>query len=204
MRTFYIASALFVLLIVWLLNKPIAHQRQVAREFTDSEIAYLEKSFDYAMDMLKPGEHMDWSVAAVNGRVSAGKEYTSTQKANCRQYVEISRTYEAQKVDSGIACKRVGKDGWCRIHGTNPPSCALEITESTLKKRSRFAILRGTQIIDDLLGTSIGVDSNSLMPSAPRVHADIPSVGRPSISKPDIEPGDLRPPMPWDPGEQNR
>lgn len=197
MRTFYIATAIFLLFIAWLLHKPIPRAPQVAREFTDSEIEYLEKTFDYAMETLKAGEHMDWSVAAVNGRISAGKEYVSTQKASCRNYIEIARTYDAQKVESGIACKRVGKDGWCRLNPDNAQSCALEVAESSLAKRGRFAILQGSQMIDQLMGKRIDVDGSRLVPHAPSV--GLPAVNAPHMQKPDIEPGDFRPPLPWDP-----
>lgn len=158
MRTFYIATAVFVLLVAWLLHKPIPKQAQVARAFTDAEVEYLEKTFDYAMESLKAGEHMDWSAAAVNGRISVGKEYTSAQKIQCRNYIEIARTYDAQKVESGIACKRVGKDGWCRLNPDDAQSCALEVAESSLIKRGRFSILQGNQMIDTLMGTRVDMN----------------------------------------------
>ncbi|MDX2072950.1 MAG: hypothetical protein SFX19_01140 [Alphaproteobacteria bacterium] len=196
MRTFYITLAIIVAWVTWQLNKPITRAPQVARAFTDSEIDYLEKTFDYAMDNLKEGEYQDWSVAAVNGRISVGKHYVSKQKADCRHYVEVARTHDAQKVESGVACKRQGKAGWCRVHGDNPQSCALEKLESPLKKRARFAILQGNQVIDDLLGTSVGVNTDGMVPHTPNLSA--PSVNTPQFERPDIDSSDFRPPMPWD------
>jgi len=199
MRTFYIALSVFILCVAWLLHKPIPRKAPVAREFTDSEIEYLEKSFDYAMDNMKQGEYLDWSAAAVNGRISVGNVYQSKQKATCRNYIEIARTYEAQKVESGIACKRTSKDGWCRLKVNDAESCALELVESPITKRSRFAILQGSQIIDDLLGTGINADKERLSPHAPS--GSMPTLGPVGISKPDLEPSDFRPPMPWDPSK---
>jgi hypothetical protein len=204
MRTFYIATALFTLFVLWLLNKPIPKQQPVARAFNGAEIDYLEKSFDYAMDTLKEGEYLDWSAAAVNGRISVGKVYESGKKATCRKYVEVARTYDAQKVDAGVACKRVGKDGWCRVHGENPQSCALEVAESSIMKQSRYAILQGSQMLDAAMAKTMGIDVKGMTPSAPQVgRPGVPSLGQmPEFQKPEFEPGDFRPPMPWDPAEQ--
>ncbi len=198
MRTFYIASSLFILLILWLVNKPIESNQQIAREFQDAEISYREKSFDYSMDNLKSGQFHDWAVAGVNGRIAAGDLYTSKQKISCRNYVEVSRTHEAQKVESGIACKRADKSGWCRVKIGDPESCALENTESALAKRLRFSIMQGNQTIDNATGKHVNINSNNLTPSAP-TNITIPSLGPlPEIKSPDFDPADLRPPMPWD------
>ena len=196
MRTFYITLLVLLGLVAWLLNKPIAKQAQVARSFSDSEIEYLEKNFNYAMENARAGEYSDWSVAAVNGRIAAGAPYRSKQKAACREYVEVARTYDAQKVESGVACKRQGKDGWCRIPKGNPESCALEVMESSLKKRARFAILAGSQAIDSVMGMRVNMSTDGLVPNAPSIST--PSLHAPDINTPDIEPGDFRPPMPWD------
>ncbi len=200
MRTFYIATTVFVLFIAWLLHEPIPRAPQVARAFTDAEIDYLEKSFDYAMDMLNAGDHMDWSIAAVNGRISAGKQYTSTQKANCRNYIEIARTYDAQKVESGIACKRSGKDGWCRLNANDAQSCALEVAESSIIKRSRFAILQGTQILDEAMGNAMSIDPKAMLPTMPHIRTpdmpNMPSIETPHIEKPDIS-GAVHSILPW-------
>jgi hypothetical protein len=199
MRTFYIALTIFVLLVAWLLNKPIPKQASVVRAFNSAEIEYLEKSFDHAMDNLKPGEFLDWSAAGVNGRISAGDEYHSQRKAQCRPYIEVSRTYQAQKVESAVACKRAGKEGWCRIYGDNPQSCALEKPESVLVKQARFSILQGEQVIDAATAAAMGLDPSAMMPEMPSVNApEMPGVGMPGLPGIDIEPGDLRPPMPWD------
>lgn len=200
MRTFVIALALVGLFVVWLLNKPIPQKTQVARAFTDSEIEYLEKSFDYAMDTLEDGQTYDWSVAAVNGRISAGKTYQSKQKATCRPFAEVARTHSAQKVDAGAACKRVGREGWCRVYGENPQSCALEKQEAMLTKRTRFAIMQGTQMLDSAASTILGIDPGSMLPNAPHVSSpDMPYVGPIGAPSLDLEPRDFRPPMPWDP-----
>lgn len=200
MKTFYIALALFILFVAWLLNKPIPRKPQVARAFTAAEIDYLEKSFDYAMDNLKEGEYLDWSAAAVNGRISVGKTYTSSQKATCRPYVEVARTTTSQKVEHALACKRTGKDGWCRVYGENPPSCALEEPESFITKQTRFAILQGNQMIDSAMGKIMGIDPKSMLPKMPSVDMpDMPGIGTlPDVSLPDIDPGDFRPSLPWD------
>lgn len=204
MKTFYIASALFILFIAYLLNKPIENKGDVARAFSDSEILYLERVFDYAMNNLKAGESMDWKITATNGRITAGESYESTQGANCRNFVEVSRTQTAQKVDSGVACQRAGNDGWCRVYGDNPKSCALEVAESMVRKKARYAILTGIQTIDSVLGTRVGgVDTSGLNPTVPPINR--PSLGKlPDIDTPDIKPSDLRPPMPWDASEQRR
>lgn len=196
MRTFYITLALVVCWVAWQLHKPIPKQAQYAREFTDSEIEYLERSFDYAMDNLKSGEQFDWSTAGVNGRIAVGDEYQSKQKATCRNYIEIARTYDSQKIDSGIACKRDDEDGWCRLHIGNAESCALEVAESPYAKRMRYAILQGNQILDEVMATRVHVDTSKLIPKAP--HITVPSIGPIDVPHPDLGDISLRPPLPWD------
>lgn len=194
MKTFYISVAIFIALVAWLLNKPIPKQAQVARAFTDAEVIYIDKSFDYAMDNLKEGEHADWSTAGVNGRISVGQLFKSKLKADCRNYVEIARTYDAQKTESGVACKRHDEEGWCRLPTKVPQSCALEVTESSITKRTRYAIMQGSQMIDRALGTSVNVSNDHLAPPVPTV----PSIGGlPEVHAPDIS-TDVHLPAPWE------
>jgi len=197
MRTFYIALTVFILIVAWLLNKPIPKKPQVERAFTAAEIDYLEKTFDYAMETLGEGEYLDWSAAGVNGRISVSKQFDSSRGAQCRKYVEVARTYKAQKVESALACKRSGKDGWCRVYGENPPSCALEVQESMLAKQTRYAILQGEQIIDEATRDAMNIDPSKMLPSLPKMHMPaMPSLGIPEVETPDMP--SLRPPMPWD------
>lgn len=200
MRTFYISVAVFIAIVAWLLNKPIPKQSQVARAFTDAEVEYIEKSFDYAMDTLKPDEHFDWSVAGVNARISASSSFVSSQKADCRYYVEVMRTADDQRTENGIACKRTDEDGWCRVVGDNvPQSCALEKTASQEAKRARFAIMQGVQVVDEMLGGNVSVSGDGLAPSRP---GGISGPGFSPVEKPDLKPSDFRPPMFWEKEKQ--
>lgn len=196
MRIFYISLTIFVLIVAWLLNKPIPKQPVVARAFTDAEVEYIEKSFDYAMETLKDGDAFDWSAAGVNARISASAIFLSNQKADCRHYVEIMRTADSQRTEKGLACKRSGEQGWCRLSYDVPQSCALEKTDSQLAKRARFSIMQGAQMIDGLLGNDVSMGNGGLAPSSPTI--DPINTGRPNVEKPKVTPHDFHPPMPWE------
>lgn len=195
MRTFYISLAIFIALVAWLLHKPIPEPAQGARALTDSEVLYVEKTFNYAMDNLKQGEHMDWSVAGINGRISVGKLYQSKMKVECRNYVEIARSYVAQNTEAGIACRRQGNEGWCRLGPNVPQSCALEVMESSFSKSMRFAAMQGSHMIDSALGTNVNVGSDGLAPPTPTISGI--GGGLPDVNMPDVG-GDVHVPAPWE------
>ena len=201
MRTFYISLGLFLILLIWLLNKPIAHQAREFHGFNAPELHYLERNFDYAMDNLPAGKHYDWKTASVTGRIAASEPFESKAKATCRAYTEVYVTSKRQGLTKGYGCKRQGKDGWCRLDAQDVQSCALEELEWSVSKRARIAMMQGGQLVDQTTGMvkreagQLANDVNNLHgPSVP----DAPDISMPSFEMPDIDLKDFRPPMPWD------
>ena len=202
MRTFFISLGLFLLLLVWLLNKPIERQAREFRGFSAPELQYLERTFDYAMDNLPASKHYDWQTSSVTGRIAASEPFESQAKSICRAYTEVYVTSKRQGLTKGYGCKRQGKDGWCRLDAQDVQSCALEDLEWSVSKRARIAMMQGGQMIDQATGM-VSSEANQLANDARNIHGpsipDAPNVSMPSFSAPDIDLKDFRPPMPWDP-----
>lgn len=93
---------------------------------SDAEKVYYLQSFDYAMSMMADGQTHTWESFNGKGTIAPRQLYTSKSKANCRQFSENFTIGGYAGTQEGIACKRNGKDGWCRIKSGNVESCALE------------------------------------------------------------------------------
>lgn len=87
---------------------------------------YHRMSFDYAMDRTPPGARHAWQSYASSGRIEPGpvKESGATR---CRTYREVISSGKYKEIyGDGVACKRVGDAGWCRLRAEDMQSCALE------------------------------------------------------------------------------
>ncbi|MFO0390216.1 MAG: hypothetical protein ACK502_10950 [Alphaproteobacteria bacterium] len=93
---------------------------------SDAEKIYYLQSFDYAMGMMPDGQPHTWESYNGKGTIAPRQLYASKSKANCRQFSENFTIGGYSGTQEGIACKRQGKDGWCRIKTGNPETCALE------------------------------------------------------------------------------
>jgi hypothetical protein len=95
---------------------------------------YYFSLFDYTMDNIKEEKPFHWEVGGVKGDISVGKKYTSKSKYVCRDFIETFVVNKEHGKSEGVACKRKGKDGWCRLKREDVHTCALETPQSTTDK----------------------------------------------------------------------
>jgi hypothetical protein len=93
---------------------------------TEPEKAYYEQMFDYTMDNTKPGEGYEWSTYSAKGKITAETVFLSKSKGQCRNFSEIFYAAGKPYPYDGIACKRQGRDGWCRLKQGDALTCAME------------------------------------------------------------------------------
>ncbi len=93
---------------------------------SEAEKVYYVQSFDYAMSVMPNDQPHLWESYNGKGSISPRQLYTSKSKSSCRQFSENFTIGGYAGSQEGIACKRQGKDGWCRIKAGNPETCALE------------------------------------------------------------------------------
>ena len=163
---------------------------------SDAEKAYYEKMFDYSMDMMRPGQGYDWQTYGGKGKITAGEPFVSKSNVHCRPFDEVFYAGETPYRYEGIACKRQGREGWCRLKKTDALTCALERMESPVTKGARQVILKGGEVVDSIAGTNIGGGAD--VPSGSVSAPGGPSLNAPDVKSPKLEPKDFRPPMPWE------
>jgi hypothetical protein len=91
-----------------------------------AEKSYYEKVFDYSMDVMKPNEAYTWKSYGGSGNITPGELFLSKSKAKCRTFGENFNIGERTGAAEGVACKRDGNDGWCRLKKDNALTCAME------------------------------------------------------------------------------
>lgn len=116
-----------------------AHAAPPAAGLSDAEQEYYEKVFDYAMGTVKPGETYKWESYGGKGEIAPGENFVSKSKAVCRNFTESYAIGGKQGKADGIACRREGREGWCRLKEGNALTCALEETASDMQKRLKDA-----------------------------------------------------------------
>lgn len=98
----------------------------------EAERDYYDKLFDYVMDNRADGQTYDWKSYRAYGRLTPASKETH-ENTVCRPFHEIiGLKDESEAAFNGIACKRVGSDGWCRLPKGELRSCALEKPRSFL------------------------------------------------------------------------
>lgn len=93
---------------------------------TAAEQQYYLTMFDYTMDNVQPGHSQSWSTHSANGRITVEEPFLSKSKSNCRRYTESIAFANKQHASQGVACKRQGDNGWCRLKENGPLTCAME------------------------------------------------------------------------------
>ena len=74
---------------------------------------------------LRAGSTYDWA-SYERGGIGVGKLFVSKSGSNCRDFTENYTVQGQAATDRGIACKRSGKDGWCKLREGNATTCAME------------------------------------------------------------------------------
>lgn len=96
-------------------------------ELSAVEKEYYIKVFDYAMTTAPDNTPYEWKSSDFNnGSIVANVSFTSKSSARCRRFKERFAIGKTRGEHEGIACKRVGNAGWCRLKLTDALTCALE------------------------------------------------------------------------------
>lgn len=96
---------------------------------TKVERDYYHSMFDYAMEAAVDGQAISWMVddSGTSGQIIPGAAFITKYDLPCRPYEEYMRRPDAgEQRFEGVACKRDGKPGWCRLTKKSLPTCAFE------------------------------------------------------------------------------
>lgn len=134
---------------------------------SDAEKVYYVQSFNHAMSHIHDGDHYKWESYNSRGNVRPLTTYASKSKSLCRTFKEtyIIGSYSGEQ--DGIACKRMGKSGWCRLKKGDAQTCALE--------RDRTDIVFGNMNVGSVSMGSI--DLGGMQITIPTYDTDIGGLG---------------------------
>jgi hypothetical protein len=93
---------------------------------SSAERSYYRQVFDYTMDNVEAGHKYEWKTYSGNGNIHVDEVFVSKSKVPCRNYSETFRVQNVPGAYQGVACKRIGADGWCRLKPSNAHTCAME------------------------------------------------------------------------------
>lgn len=104
----------------------------------EAERKYYYESFDYMMEKMRPGQTHAWKSYDSSGEFTPQGVFEGVQTV-CRKFKErINIKSKVVTTLDGVGCKRLGKDGWCRLPDKeNMRSCALEPPRSDLERAGR-------------------------------------------------------------------
>ncbi|MDX1974238.1 MAG: hypothetical protein SFT92_01035 [Rickettsiales bacterium] len=132
-RILLAAAVLFGVYWVWSYFSPPAPAvlppvsvESAPRELSQQEKEYYVRIFDYTMDYVQGGQSYAWQTHGGKGDIAVEEPFTSKSKTLCRKYKEQLIIANKQTTIAGIACKRQGRDGWCRLKEDNALTCAME------------------------------------------------------------------------------
>lgn len=95
-------------------------------QLSNVEKQYYQQIFDYTMEAVKPGGSYGWESAGNSGTISVSKNFLSKSGSNCRIFNERFFINGVEGNDSGVGCKREGREGWCRLRKQDALTCAME------------------------------------------------------------------------------
>lgn len=93
---------------------------------SDAERSYYEQIFAYTMDNTAAGESYHWASYSGAGDIHVDAPFASKSGTTCRPYSETFTVQNTPGAYHGTACKRQGRDGWCRLKPGNANTCAME------------------------------------------------------------------------------
>lgn len=130
-------------------------------------------AFDYTMEVTKSNEFYEWQGYSGNGRITPGERFVSKSGYTCRSFSESFTVAGNRGTGTGIACKRQGRDGWCRLKEGNALTCAME-------DHGIDVSVPGMPSVPSINLPSVGGGGKD-----PDIHVNRP--GMPSVDAPDVE-----------------
>ena len=118
----------------------------------DTERHYYSLVFNYAMNNVSDDKPYDWQSHSGNGSIRISKAYISKSGYICRNFSESYLVLGTEGVSQGVACKRGGNGGWCRLRLNDALTCAMEPPANGVQAAMRSA--------SEMLGDAeLGADS---------------------------------------------
>lgn len=91
-----------------------------------AEQEYYRQSFDYTMNHIEAGKPYEWASYSGSGTIVPGALFVSKSKSSCREFSEAFTVGGVADKREGIACRREGREGWCRLRKDQAQTCAME------------------------------------------------------------------------------
>lgn len=95
-------------------------------KLSSAEKTYYSQIFAYTMDNIEAGRRFEWKTHSGSGNIHVEKTFISKSGVPCRNYAETFQVQDVRGAYQGVACKRQGKEGWCRLKPSNAHTCAME------------------------------------------------------------------------------
>jgi hypothetical protein len=106
-------------------------------EFSDVERQYYREVFDYAMETVPANGMYAWQTSSGIGKIYVGASFKSKSGSTCRSFNEQYTIAKKQDSNDGVACKREGRNGWCRLKKTDALTCAMEPPGNLFEKATQ-------------------------------------------------------------------
>jgi len=119
-------AALFLVLFLAASPALAKNQPSSLSLLSNAERSYYDQIFGYTMDNTPAGDRRQWTSYGGNGSIHVDEIFLSKSGSPCRNYSEIFKVQNVDGAYHGTACKRQGKDGWCRLKPGNANTCAME------------------------------------------------------------------------------
>lgn len=97
-----------------------------AAGLSPAELEYYRQVFDYTMTNIEAGKPYEWGSYGGKGAISPGVLFISKSQSACREFSENIQIGGRLETRDGIACRREGGNGWCRLRKDQALTCAME------------------------------------------------------------------------------
>ncbi len=107
-------------------NRPGISIERLLAAMDEVERTYYFQSFDYAMEEMKKDEKFEWKSYDSSGYFQVGMPFVrnDTVCRSFREYIVNNKMYAMSS--EGVGCKRLGRDGWCKLKKDDMRTCAME------------------------------------------------------------------------------
>lgn len=139
-------------------------------ELSADDSRYHATMFEYALNTVTTPVPFEWKAYSGRGNITLTPAFKSKSGAICRNYQETIMLAKGNVHYAGVACKRRGEAGWCRLReNAEALSCAFE----------------KAPLIPSVNVPGVHVETPEINPQMPNVNAGgIGQVGTPDIYVP--------------------
>lgn len=123
----FIALFLLLLTAAPAFAAPVPHSiGRLYASLPQQERDYYITIFDYSMTHMRAKQAYEWKTTTASGSFTPDKPFEANGTV-CRKFNETMSVDDRYSMaSSGLACKRQGKEGWCRLRAGDAKTCAME------------------------------------------------------------------------------